>query len=89
MKRAWMVVFLMLVVVAPAVALAQAPVGAWCGGSYGSPGTNFGECVSLGRDPQLAGRAAGLGTGTLVPTRPEQPSVARDRSGEVESPGND
>lgn len=88
MNRAWMVV-LMLAVVAPAAAFAQAPVGAWCGGSYGSEGTNFGECVGVPSGPQVAGQGSGLRPATLLPTQPEQPSVPRDRSGEVESPGND
>lgn len=87
MNRAWMVV-LMLAVVAPAAAFAQAPVGAWCGGSYGTEGTNFGECVSISSGPQVAGQGSGLRS-EMVPTRPEQPSAPRDRSGEVESPGND
>ena len=87
MKRAWMVVFLMFAVVVPAAALAQAPVGAWCGGSYGSEGTNFGECVSIGSGPQVAGQGSGLRSEVMVPTRPEQPSAPRDRSGEVEAPG--
>jgi hypothetical protein len=88
MKRAWMAGFLMVTVVAPALAFAQAPVGAWCGGSYGSEGTNFGECVSVESTIQVAGQGSGLQP-AKVPTRPEQPSSPRDRSGEVESPGND
>ena len=73
MKRAWVAVFVVALAV-PGVALAQGPVAAWCGGSYGAEGTNFGTCVNLDRDVPVAGQSSGVGQGISVQTRPEFPS---------------
>jgi hypothetical protein len=56
----------------PAMVFAQgAP--AWCGGSYGSEGTNFGPCPAAQADPQVAGQASGI-QGQRVQTEPQYPA---------------
>lgn len=74
MKRAW-IAGLVVVLALPAVAAAQDGVAAWCGGSYGARGTNFGECVTTDRDVQLAGQGSGFKPGMTLQTRPEYPSA--------------
>jgi hypothetical protein len=75
MKRPWIVV-LVASLAAPAIALAQEPVGAWCGGSYGAHGTNFAECAAIERQVQVAGQGSGLTQQTVqIPTRPEYPAM--------------
>ena len=51
-------VFAVVAFAIPAMAFAQAPVGAWCAGSYGAEGTNFGPCPSAQADAQVAGSAS-------------------------------
>ncbi len=77
MKRTWVVMLVAVASVIPTMALAEGPepIAAWCGGSYGAEGTNFGECVRV----EVKGRVAGASTGTrdqmvLAPTYPEYPS---------------
>lgn len=77
MKRTWVVALVAVASVIPTMALAEGPepIAAWCGGSYGAEGTNFGECVRV----EARGRVAGTGTGIgeqLAPTYPEYPSSA-------------
>ena len=74
MKRAWIAV-LVAVMALPAVAIAQDGAPAWCGGSYGARGTNFGECLTTDRDVQLAGQGSGVRRGMSVETRPEFPAA--------------
>ena len=58
----------------PAMAFAQgAPVGAWCGGSYGPEGTNFGPCPAAQAGAQVAGQASGI-QGQSVATQPQYPA---------------
>ena len=57
----------------PAMALAQAPQGAWCGGSYGAEGTNFGPCPTAQTGAQVAGQASGV-QGQSVATEPQYPA---------------
>jgi len=74
MKRVWIAV-LMVMLAVPATAFAQAPVAAWCGGSYGAQGTNYGECVLIERDAQVAGSGSGVKPQVVkVQTAPEYPS---------------
>jgi hypothetical protein len=73
MKRAWIAI-VVAVVAFPAVAVAQDGMAAWCGGSYGAQGTNFGGCVSADQNVQLAGQGSGVRQGVSVETRPEYPS---------------
>lgn len=49
-----------MALVIPVMAFAQAPVGAWCGGSYGAEGTNFAPCVPVQSGAQVAGQASGI-----------------------------
>jgi hypothetical protein len=69
----------------PALAFAQgAPIGAWCGGSYGAEGTNFTPCVGVQSGAQTAGEASSIQP-QIVPTEPQLPG----RSGHVrERPGH-
>jgi hypothetical protein len=54
-------VFAVVALVIPAMAFAQAaPTGAWCGGSYGAEGTNFGPCMAAQTGAQVAGQASGI-----------------------------
>lgn len=55
----------------PAMAFAQTP--AWCGGSYGAEGTNFGPCVAVESGAQVAGQASGI-QGQSGATAPQYPS---------------
>lgn len=58
----------------PAMVLAQAaPSGAWCGGSYGAEGTNFGPCVAAQSGAQVAGQASGI-QAQSGPTEPQYPA---------------
>lgn len=62
--------------VAPTTAVAEAPVAAWCGGSYGAAGTNFGECVRVEGKARVAGATGGMREQTVsVPTFPEYPAT--------------
>ena len=56
----------------PAMAFAQAEP-AWCGGSYGSQGTNFGPCQAGMANPQVAGQASGV-QAQSVQTVPQYPA---------------
>ncbi len=81
MKRTWMVVFIAALLAVPAVAAAQdstaEPVAAWCGGSYGAAGTNFGQCVPIESKTRVAGAGGGIREQTvMVPTTPEYPATA-------------
>ena len=74
MRRMGVVVALVAVAsVIPAIAFAQAPIGAWCGGSYGPTGTNFGPCPTAQAGAQVAGQASGV-QGQSVATEPQYPS---------------
>ena len=67
-------VLVAVALVIPAMAFAQTtPIGAWCGGSYGAEGTNFGECVQGQGGAQVAGQASGI-TGLSGPTAPQYPA---------------
>jgi hypothetical protein len=58
----------------PAMAFAQeAPIGAWCSGSYGAEGTNFAPCVGVQSGGQTAGQASGIQP-QIVPTEPQYPA---------------
>jgi hypothetical protein len=59
--------------VIPAMAFAQ-DTSAWCGGSYGAEGTNFGPCPAAQADPQVAGQASGI-QGQRVQTEPQYPAT--------------
>ncbi|PYN79612.1 MAG: hypothetical protein DMD96_16900 [Candidatus Rokuibacteriota bacterium] len=67
-------VFAVVAFAIPAMAFAQAPVGAWCAGSYGAEGTNFGPCPSAQADAQVAGSASGI-QGQSVSTVPQYPAT--------------
>ena len=87
MKRA-LIAAVVVALAVPAAAFAQEAVGAWCGGSHGSQGTNFGQCINVDRNARVAGQTSGLTHETMsVPTKPENPSPLVDRSREVQSPG--
>jgi hypothetical protein len=58
----------------PAMAFAQAPPSAWCGGSYGAGGTNFGPCPEAQVGAQVAGEASGVQGKTMV-TQPQYPAT--------------
>jgi hypothetical protein len=93
MKRTW-ILALAAALAIPTVALADSPkpepIPAWCGGSYGSDGSNFGECVGVEQKVQVAGQASGLQEQTVrVPTRPASPSAMVDRVGEFQGAGGD
>jgi len=73
-KMKWTGVVALFAVVAFAVpAFAQAPVAAWCGGSYGADGTNFAPCPSAQSDPQVAGSASGVQSQSVA-TAPQYPA---------------
>lgn len=57
----------------PAMAFAQAP-GAWCAGSYGPEGTNFGPCPAAQTGAQVAGQASGV-QNPSVATEPQYPAT--------------
>ena len=74
MRRMGVVVALVAVAsVIPAMAFAQAPIGAWCGGSYGPTGSNFGPCMPAQGGAQVAGQASGI-SNQGVPTEPQYPA---------------
>jgi hypothetical protein len=62
-----------MALVIPVMAFAQAPVGAWCGGSYGAEGTNFAPCVPVQSGAQVAGQASGIQP-QMGPTEPQYPA---------------
>jgi len=68
------IVFAVVAFAIPAMAFAQAPVGAWCAGSYGAEGTNFGPCPSAQADAQVACSASGI-QGQSVSTVPQYPAT--------------
>ncbi len=72
MKWTGVVVAVMAVVALAVPAFAQAP-GAWCGGSYGAEGTNFGPCPSAQSGPQVAGSASGVQSQSVA-TQPQYPA---------------
>ena len=78
MKWTWILVP-MAVLGIPAMALADGPTpeptAAWCGGSYGVGGTNFGDCVSVDTKVQVAGESSGVMQSVSVPTKPEYPAT--------------
>ena len=58
----------------PAMVFAQgAPIGAWCGGSYGAEGTNFAPCVGVQSGAQTAGEASSIQP-QIVTTEPQYPA---------------
>src|SRR5437879_8093330 len=57
----------------PAMVFAQGAPGAWCGGSYGPEGTNFGPCPTAQAGAQVAGQASGI-QGQSVATEPQYPA---------------
>src|SRR5262245_17736601 len=57
----------------PAMAFAQNAPGAWCAGSYGAEGTNFGPCPTAQAGAQVAGQASGI-QGQSVATQPQYPA---------------
>src|SRR3989442_15994773 len=74
MRRMGIVVALVAVAsVIPAIAFAQAPVGAWCGGSFGPTGTNFGPCMPAQGGAQGPGRASGI-SNPGAPAGPQYPA---------------
>jgi hypothetical protein len=62
-----------MALVIPVMAFAQAPVGAWCAGSYGAEGTNFAPCVPVQSGAQVAGQASGIQP-QMGPTEPQYPA---------------
>lgn len=66
-------VLVAVALVIPAMAFAQGSTGAWCGGSYGAEGTNFGPCMPAESGAQVAGQASGI-QGQSGPTAPQYPS---------------
>ncbi len=56
----------------PTMVFAQEP-GAWCAGSYGAEGTNFGPCPMTQTGAQVAGQASGIQSQT-VGTQPQYPA---------------
>ncbi len=57
----------------PAMVFAQDAPGAWCGGSYGSEGTNFGPCPAAQAGAQVAGQASGIQSQSVA-TQPQYPA---------------
>jgi hypothetical protein len=57
----------------PAMVFAQGGQGAWCGGSYGPEGTNFGPCPAAQSGAQVAGQASGIQSQTVA-TEPQYPA---------------
>jgi hypothetical protein len=78
MKWTWILVPMAALGI-PAMALADGPTpeptAAWCGGSYGVGGTNFGGCVSVDTNVQVAGESSGVKQSVSVPTTPEYPAT--------------
>ena len=73
MRRMGIVALAAMALVIPVMAFAQAPVGAWCGGSYGAEGTNFAPCVAAPSGAQVAGQASGIQPQMLA-TEPQYPA---------------
>ena len=79
--RGALVMVAALLAVVPATAVWAADpegtsVGAWCGGSYGAAGTNFGECVSIEGKARVAGESTGISQqGGRLSTAPEYPAT--------------
>ena len=57
----------------PAMVFAQDAPGAWCGGSYGAEGTNFGPCPAAQAGAQVAGQASGIQSQSVA-TQPQYPA---------------
>jgi hypothetical protein len=57
----------------PAMVIAQDAPGAWCGGSYGTEGTNFGPCPAAQAGAQVAGQASGIQSPSVA-TQPQYPA---------------
>ena len=57
----------------PAMVFAQAAPGAWCGGSYGAEGTNFGPCPMAQAGAQVAGQASGIQSQSVA-SEPQYPA---------------
>ena len=57
----------------PAMVFAQGAPGAWCGGSYGPEGTNFGPCPVAQSGAQVAGQASGIQSQSVA-TEPQYPA---------------
>jgi hypothetical protein len=57
----------------PAMVFAQDAPGAWCGGSYGAEGTNFGPCPAAQSGAQVAGQASGIQSQSVA-TQPQYPA---------------
>jgi len=72
MKRIAAVVVAVALVI-PTMAFAQS-TGAWCGGSYGADGTNFGPCMPIESGAQVAGQASGV-QGQSGATAPQYPAT--------------
>ena len=83
MSRTWVVSVLVVVaLIIPTMTFSQAvPIGAWCGGSYGAEGTNFGPCPTVQSGAQVAGPASGI-QAQRGPTEPQYPAsqVASSRA---------
>ena len=73
MKWTGIVALAAMALVIPVMAFAQAPVGAWCGGSYGAEGTNFAPCVAAPSGAQVAGQASGIQP-QMGATEPQYPA---------------
>lgn len=73
MRRTGIVALAAMALVIPVMAFAQAPVGAWCGGSYGPEGTNFAPCVAAPSGAQVAGQASGIQP-QMAATEPQYPA---------------
>ena len=73
MKWTGIVALAAMALVIPVMAFAQAPVGAWCGGSYGAEGTNFAPCVAVPSGAQVAGQASGIQP-QMGATEPQYPA---------------
>jgi hypothetical protein len=57
----------------PAMVFAQDAPGAWCAGSYGADGTNFGPCPTAQAGAQVAGQASGIQSQSVA-TQPQYPA---------------
>lgn len=73
MRRMGIVALAAMGLVIPVMAFAQAPVGAWCSGSYGAEGTNFAPCVATPSGAQVAGQASGIQP-QMAATEPQYPA---------------
>ena len=57
----------------PAMVFAQDAPGAWCAGSYGAEGTNFGPCPTTQTNAQVAGSSSGIQSQS-VGSQPQYPA---------------